>query len=52
LPPWQRDSIPLLMHEQRIIAVGDLWLDPHYRTDRSSGAGRARLRWRRLRQSL
>ena len=51
LPPWQRDSIPLLMHEKRIIAVGDLWLDPHYRAERSSGAGQARLRWRRLRQS-
>jgi tRNA(Ile)-lysidine synthase len=51
LPPWQRDSVPLLMHDKRIIAVGDLWLDPRYRADSSTGAGQARLRWRRLRQS-
>jgi len=51
LPPWQRDSIPLLLHEKRIIAVGDLWLDPQYRAGGTAGAGQARLRWRRLRQS-
>ncbi|HEX4377158.1 MAG TPA: tRNA lysidine(34) synthetase TilS [Steroidobacteraceae bacterium] len=61
VPPWQRSRVPLLTHAGRIIAVGDLWIDPVYRvrqpgSARAAGtaapaatavADRGRLRWRR-----
>jgi tRNA(Ile)-lysidine synthase len=48
LAPWQRSAVPLIVHESRIIAVADLWLDPHFGTATGAGAcERGRFRWRR-----
>ena len=49
--PWQRGRVPLVMHEDRIIAVADLWVDPDFRAVRGAPDGtaaedRGRLRWR------
>jgi tRNA(Ile)-lysidine synthase len=50
LAPWERAAVPLVMHEQRIVAVGDLWLDPHFAAGAGEPKDRGRFRWRRLRQ--
>jgi tRNA(Ile)-lysidine synthase len=49
--PWQRASVPLVVHqgahESKIIAVADLWLDPQYRAAIANPSERGRFRWRR-----
>lgn len=45
--PWERAAVPLVTHGPRIIAVGDLWLDPAYRADAQCATERGRFRWRR-----
>lgn len=54
LAPWERAAVPLVMHEQRIVAVGDLWLDPHFAVGgvehNAEQKDRGRFRWHRLRQ--
>jgi tRNA(Ile)-lysidine synthase len=47
LAPWERSSVPLLMHAGHIIAVADLWLAAPYRAQQRPAAGLARFRWRR-----
>jgi len=56
LTPWERASVPLVMHGERIIAVADRWLDPAYAAgaarpakagSRSVPSARGRFRWRR-----
>ncbi len=59
LAPWERAAVPLIVHQQRIIAVADLWLDRAYAVARDPDAAlrpaagaelradRGRFRWRR-----
>jgi tRNA(Ile)-lysidine synthase len=47
LVPWQRLNVPLVMHDEAIVAVADLWLAPRYGGGDGPAVGRARLRWRR-----
>jgi tRNA(Ile)-lysidine synthase len=46
LAPWQRSRVPLLMHDEHIVAVADLWLAPQYCAQRGTGDGLGRIRWR------
>jgi tRNA(Ile)-lysidine synthase len=50
LAPWERATVPLVMHGQRIVAVADLWLDPFFAASGTEHTDRGRFRWRRLRQ--
>jgi tRNA(Ile)-lysidine synthase len=45
--PWRRARVPLVMHQDRIIAVADLWLDHAYRAHEPGGVAseRGRFRW-------
>ncbi len=59
LAPWERAAVPLILHDERIIAVADLWLDRAYGVRADGGADepeaaradahaeRGRFRWRR-----
>lgn len=47
LAPWERASVPLLLHGGRILAVGDLWIDPSLSAGNAPAHDRGRLRWRR-----
>jgi tRNA(Ile)-lysidine synthase len=47
LAPWERAAVPLILHQERIIAVADLWLDHEYRAADAPVAERGRFRWRR-----
>ncbi len=44
IPPWERDAVPLVVVDDRIIAVADLWLHPRYRAT-AAGGDRGRFRW-------
>jgi tRNA(Ile)-lysidine synthase len=44
--PWRRECVPLVMHEDAILAVADLWIDPRYRASGRGTSARGRLRWR------
>jgi tRNA(Ile)-lysidine synthase len=30
VPPWVRERLPLILHEGRVVAVADWWVDPAY----------------------
>jgi tRNA(Ile)-lysidine synthase len=47
LAPWERATVPLIMHAGRIIAVADLWLDRSYGCRDVRASERGRFRWRR-----
>lgn len=46
LAPWVRAHVPLILHEQSIIAVADLWVSPAVAAHSGADSGRARFRWR------
>jgi tRNA(Ile)-lysidine synthase len=45
--PWRRAQVPLVLDQDRIIAVADLWLDHAYRAHAPGGVAseRGRFRW-------
>ncbi len=45
--PWERATVPLVVHAGRIIAVADLWLDGSYGCREARATERGRFRWRR-----
>ena len=47
LAPWERATVPLIMHAGHIIAVADLWLDRSYGCRDVRASDRGRFRWRR-----
>jgi tRNA(Ile)-lysidine synthase len=46
LVPWQREQVPLVVHEDSIVAVADLWLCPGFAASPGSTCARGRFRWR------
>ncbi|MFT3905490.1 MAG: tRNA lysidine(34) synthetase TilS [Steroidobacteraceae bacterium] len=50
VPPWQRDRVPLIHDDGRLIAVGDHWIAPELRARQGAvddQGPRAHLRWLR-----